>query len=146
MTEAERLSERISHERFTALLADERTAVHHMEVSSTADGEFLFITMSQSIGPERRFLSFWSLGYHQAQERWQIDEWNWSETVPFRHQLPQKVEPADARAWIQARIDEITPHMTPAIPSTSAQQSALLARSTDEDNPRADADDVTSRH
>ncbi len=109
LTEQERLDERISQERFTSIMTDERTAVHHIEVSANDDGEFLFVTMSQPVGEERRFLTFWGLGYHASGERRLIDEWRFYDTQQLLHQIPQRITPEDAQAWIQQRRDEIAP-------------------------------------
>ena len=46
-TELERLYDRISHARLEAILADEQTTIHEIDVSSNAFGEFLFVTASR---------------------------------------------------------------------------------------------------
>lgn len=141
-TEQERLYDRIRNERFMALLSDERTAVHHIEVSSNDYGEFLFVTMSQPVGEERKFLTFWGLGYHESRERWLTDEWRWYETVQFRQQIPQKLDPEDAQAWIQERIDEITPQIQPHQQSMRAKLFEMLADLTDEDGATTELEDL----
>src|SRR5688572_33305957 len=109
-TEHQRLWERISHERLTAKLTDERTAVHHIEVSTNNYGEFLFVTMSQQVGADRQMLTFWGLGFHESRERWLTDRWCWYETQQWHHEIPPKISPEDAQALIQQRRDEIAPH------------------------------------
>lgn len=141
-TERERLFERISDKRFKALLADERTAVHHIEVSSNNYGEFLFVTMSRPVGQDRSFLTFWGLGFHERRERWLTDEWRWYETQQFLHQIPQKIAPEDAQALIQERIDEIAPYVTPPHPSKRAKLFEMLADLTDEDGAETDLEDL----
>lgn len=141
-TETERLYERISHARFTAFLTDERTAVHHIEVSSNNYGEFLFVTMSHQAGQDRNFMTFWGLGFHEQRERWLIDEWRWYETYQFRQQIPQKIAPEDAQAWIQERRDEIAPHVTPTHQSKRAKLFEILADLTDEDGATSELEDL----
>src|SRR5258707_6581682 len=104
-TEREQHNERINDKRFRAILADERTAVHHIEVSSNNFGEFLFVTVSQSRGQERQFVTFWGAGFHEYRERWLTNEWRWYITQEVLQTIPQKISPEDARALIQARLD-----------------------------------------
>src|SRR5258708_30297303 len=95
-TEKERLYERISHERFMAIVADERTAVHHIEVSTNSYGEFLFITMSQAAGQERKFVTMWGAGFHEFRERWLTNEWPLYNTQEFPQMITQKIAPQHA--------------------------------------------------
>jgi len=44
--ERERLYDRISHERFMAILSGEQTTPHSITISSNNYGEFLFVTLS----------------------------------------------------------------------------------------------------
>jgi len=141
-TEQERLYDRIPHKRFMAILNNERTAVHHIEVSSNNYGEFLFVTLSQPIGSERTFLTFWGLGYHESRERWLTDEWRWYETVQFRQQIPQTLDSNDAQAWIQERIDEIAPYIKPQQQSRRAKLFEMLADLTDEDGATTELEDM----
>jgi hypothetical protein len=141
-SEQEELFERISHERFTSILTDERTAVHSIEVSTNNYGEFLFVTMSRPTGDDRKFLTFWGAGYHESRERWLTNEWRWYETQQFLHQIPQKIAPADAQALIQERLDEIAPYVTPHQPSKRAQLFEMLAELTDEDGAFSELEDL----
>lgn len=141
-TEQERLYERISHERFTTFLSDEQTAIHTIELSSNNYGEFLFVTMSRATGEDRKFLTFWGAGYHESRERWLTEEWRWYETQQFLHQKPQNLDPDDARAQIQERLDEIAPYLTPSNPSRRAQLFSMLADLTDEDGATTEMEDL----
>jgi hypothetical protein len=141
-TEHERLWERISHERFTAILTDERTAVHHIEVSTNNYGEFLFVTMSQNVGADRQLLTFWGLGFHEQRERWLTEEWRWYETQQWRHTKPPQIPTEDAVALIQQRRDEIVTHVTPPQQSQRAQLFEILADLTDEDGAYTELEDL----
>jgi hypothetical protein len=141
-TEREKLFERISDKRFKAILVDERTAVHHIEVSSNSYGQFLFVTMSRPVGQDRQFLTFWGLGFHESRERWLTEEWRWYETQQFLHQIPQKIAPEDALALIQERRDEIAPNVTPPHQSKRAKLFEMLADLTDEDGAETDLEDL----
>ena len=141
-TEREQLYERISDKRFRSILADERTAVHTIEVSSNEFGEFLFVTMSQPVEHERQFVTFWGAGFHEYRERWLTTEWRWYETQQFRQMIPQKIIPEDAQALIQARLDEIAPNVTPPAQSKRAQLYEMIADLTDEDGAISELEDL----
>jgi hypothetical protein len=70
LTERERLSWRVSQERFDEFIQDERTIIHTIESSSNNYGEFLFVTTSRVGDQGRIFMSFYGLGYHEYRERW----------------------------------------------------------------------------
>src|SRR5258708_33588274 len=141
-TEREQLNERISDKRFRAILADERTAVHHIEVSTNSFGEFLFVTVSQPVGQERQFVTMWGAGYHEYRERWLTNEWRWYQTQEFRQMIPQKIAPEDAQALIQARLDEIAPSVTPPAQSKRAKLFEMIADLTDEDGAISELEDL----
>jgi len=141
-TEQEQLYERISDKRFRAILADERSAIHNVEVSSNTFGEFLFVTVSQPVEQERQFVTFWGAGYHEYRERWLTTEWRWYDTQQFHHMIPQKITPEDAQALIQARLDEIAPTVTPAAQSKRAQLYEKIADLTDEDGAISELEDL----
>jgi hypothetical protein len=141
-TEREQLYERITDKRFRAFLADERTAVHHVEVSTNNYGEFLFVTMSQPVRQERTFVTFWGAGFHEYRERWLTDEWRWYNTPELRQMIPQKIAPEDAQALIQARLDEIAPLVTPPAQSKRAKLYEMIADLTDEDGAISELEDL----
>lgn len=138
----ERLYDRINHERFAAILINEQTAVHHVTVSSNNYGEFLFVTVSQLAGQDRTYLTFWGLGFHEQRERWITDEWYWYDAHPLNHMIPQVIAREDAQGLVQARIDEITPYVTPLNQSKRAQLFELLADLTDEDGATTELEDL----
>src|SRR5258708_33288115 len=141
-TEHERLYERVSDKRFRAILADEQTTVHHIEVSTNSFGEFLFVTMSRPGEKERKFLTMWGAGYHEYRERLLINEWRWYETQQFRQMIPQKIALEDAQTLIQARLDEIASHVTPPAQSKRAQLFEMIADLTDEDGAISELEDL----
>ncbi len=141
-TEREQLFERITNERLLALIADERSVVHHLEVSTNNYGEFLFLTISRPVGEAREYRTFWGAGYHEQRERWLMDEWRWYTTEQFLHTLPQKITPEDTQALIQERLEEIAPYVAPPQQSRRAQLFELLADLTDEDGAYTDLEDM----
>lgn len=78
-TAKEILWDRLSHQRFEAILQDEATTLHRVEVSTNAFGEFLFISISRPIDSGFASVTFFGLGYHEGRDRWISDEWFWYE-------------------------------------------------------------------
>ena len=76
-SEREQLYYRISHERFLALFADEKTTIHRIEVSYNNYGEFLFVTTSREAEHGRQPITFYGLGFHDHRGRWISKEWFW---------------------------------------------------------------------
>ncbi len=111
-TEAERRLERLSHERLMDFLEDPRTAIHHIEVSSQEAGEFLVLTLSQQVGAERLFLTFWGLGFDQERQEWLTRDWRWYPTGQLLHMLPQAIAVEDAQAFLDERIAAISPDVS----------------------------------
>ncbi|MCC7451782.1 MAG: hypothetical protein IT324_30515 [Anaerolineae bacterium] len=62
--------------------------------------------------------------------------------MQFRQQIPQKLDSDDAQAWIQERIDEITPSIKPHQQSKRAKLFEMLADLTDEDGATTELDDM----
>ncbi len=111
-TDTERLLERLSHERLMVFLQDPRTAIHHIEVSTQEAGEFLYLTLSQRVGEERLFLTFWGLGFDQQRQEWLTGEWRWYPTGQLLHMLPQAIAVEDAQAFLDERLAAISPDVT----------------------------------
>jgi hypothetical protein len=141
-TEQERRNERINHKRFMALLTDEQTNVHHIDLSTNSFGEFLFVTMSRPVDQERNYHTFWGLGLHEPRERWLIDEWRFYETQQLLHTMPQKIAPEDATALVQERYAEISPYATPQVQSKRAQLYEMMADLSDEDGALTELEDL----
>jgi hypothetical protein len=49
-SERERLSGRMNDEHFQAILEDQSTTIHEIEVATNSNGEFLFVTTSRAAG------------------------------------------------------------------------------------------------
>jgi hypothetical protein len=141
-TERDHEDERISHERFLALLTDEQTNVHHIDLSTNSFGEFLFVTMSRPIGENRAYLTFWGAGYFEPRERWLTTEWRYYETQQLLHTMPQKIAPEDVQVIVQERLEEIAPYVTPEPQSKRAPLYELLAGLTDEDGALTELEDM----
>lgn len=141
-SENEALFERVSGERFQALLDDEATTIHRVEVSSNSYGEFLFCTVSRA-GEERRiFVSFYGAGYHEPRERWLTDEWFWYRTQPWP-ELEEAVVPKDeAQESIEARRQEVGAFSDRQTQSRRGQLFELLADLSDEDGALSEMEDL----
>src|SRR5215207_6000221 len=101
--EREQLWDRISHPRFIALVENEQTQVHSVELSSNMYGEFLFVTVSRPADQERIGLTFYGAGYHEHRERWITDSWAWYETTLYGDKAQQVIEKSQATQQIEER-------------------------------------------
>jgi hypothetical protein len=126
-TEPERLTNRLSHGRLLALLADEQTYVHTIEPSENTYGEFLFILTSRAtgVGELRAYSSFWGLGYDHQQERWLVEEWFWYDNDP--DDATEIVEKTEVQQIIEKRQAEISPHVMETKPSLRENHVGVLA-------------------
>ncbi len=141
-TDQERLYDRISDEQFRAILGSDQTSAHDVAPASNDYGEFLFVTLSQMVESERKYITFWGLGFHEQRERWITDEWRWYESSLFRHAISQVLEKEDAVALVDNRRDEIAPNIGPVQQSKRARLFEIIADLTDDDAAQTELEDL----
>jgi hypothetical protein len=141
-TERERLYDRISHQRFIGIIADEQTAVHKVEVSSNTYGEFLFVSTSRVGEGQRVYITFYGAGYHDYRERWITDEWFWYEAYQHSNESEPHISNEEAMESIQQRQDEIATYKTGERQSKRGQLFEFLAEILDEDGALSEMEDL----
>ncbi len=141
-TEHEKLWDRVSHPRFMALVENEQTHVHSVELSSNMYGEFLFVTVSRAADHERVSLTFYGAGYHEHRERWITDSWAWYETTLDGDKAQQTVEKAQAIQQIEERQAEIAPYAKELRQTARGKLFEMLADLTDEDGAMSELEDL----
>jgi hypothetical protein len=147
-TGRERLTWRVSEERFRALLEDEHTVIHSVELSANNYGEFLFLTVSlpeqasQSIGERTSVVTMWGLGYHEYRERWIHQEWFWYRAFSRPELLEQTVDKATARRLLEERRESIRPHVGKPRQSDRGKLFEMLADLTDDDAAYTEMQDL----
>lgn len=142
MTEHEKLFDRISDQRFRALIEDEETSVHKVEVSSNNYGEFLFVTTSRIVDDTRDYITFWGMGLHEYRERWFTDEWYWYTSYASPDTDEPKLTKEKVRKALKDRMNDIAPYITHEKPSQRAQLFSILADITDEDGAYSELEDL----
>jgi hypothetical protein len=141
-TEREQLWDRISDERFRALIADEATTIHRIDVDANSYGEFAFVTLSREAQGQREIVRFWGLGYHEHRERWITTHWNWYRGNQYPAALQQTMTVEGALELLEQRRAEIAPYVTEEAQSARARLYEMLADLTDEDGALAELDDL----
>lgn len=141
-TEGEQLFDRVSNKRFKALMEDERTTIHKVELSSNSYGEFLFVTASRPAGQGRGVVVFWGYGFHEYRERWLIHEWFMYETPTYQETLEQTLSHEEAQELIEQRLKEIAPFLSGTRQSERGRIFEMLADLTDEDGALADLEEM----
>jgi hypothetical protein len=141
-TESERLFDRVSDARFRALIEDERTTIHKVELSSNSYGEFLFVTASRPAGESRAVAVFWGYGLHDYRDRWLKDEWFWYEAPSYQEMMEQTLSREEAQERLEQRLEEITPYIGSQHQSERGRIFEMLADMTDEDGALADLEEM----
>lgn len=141
-TEREQLWDRISDERFRALIEDEATKIHRIDIDSNSYGEFAFVTLSREIQGQRVTVRFWGLGYHEHRERWITAHWNWYRGNQYPAVLRQTMTVGEAQELLEQRRAEIAPYVTEETQTARARLYEMLADLTDEDGALAELDDL----
>jgi hypothetical protein len=142
--EQERLSWRVSRERFDEIVDDDRTIIHTIQPSSNDFGEFLFVTTSRPGAKERVAMTFYGLGYHEHRERWITEEWFWYQSEPFPSAIEQQIDKEEAKEKIRQRLESIIHDRDQATQSHRGKVFELLADLTDEDGALAEMEDFES--
>ena len=146
-TERERLKRRVSDERLRALLGDERTLTHRVEVSANDFGEYLFLTVSlpeqacQPVGERGSVITFWGLGYHEFRDRWLHAEWFWYESFCTPEVLEQIMVTDSVKQLLENRRDYIGLYLCNQEQSERGQLFGMLADLTDDDAALAEIAD-----
>lgn len=143
LTAHEVLYDRISHERFMALIQAIETVVHQLQVSANNYGEFLFVTTSRTIGDERYRLTFWGLGYHEYRERWLSQEWFWYQGTENAVRDEQHISKDAALEQIEARRQALPSLSEPEPQSKRGKLFEFLADLTDEDGAYSELEDLS---
>lgn len=141
-TEREKLYDRISHQRFMSMIADEQTAVHQVKVDTNSFGEFLFVSTSRAGEGKPVFVTFYGVGYHEYRERWIRDEWFWYEMSSPSKEDEQKISNEETLELIRQRQEAIAAYKADEPQSARGKLYELLADLTDEDGAWAEMDDL----
>jgi hypothetical protein len=141
-TEREQLWDRISGDRFNAIIADEQTAIHQIELSSNNYGEFLFVATSRGVGDKRVCVTFFGLGYHDYRERWITDEWFWYRANEFSERLKREISKEEAEGVLHERRAEIVSYASQQGQSGRGKLFEMLADLTDEDGALSELEDM----
>lgn len=140
-TEREVLWDRISHRRLEAILTDEQTTIHQIQLDSNSFGEFLFVTTSRPAGQGQSALTFFGLGYHEYRERWMLDDWFWYETS-LREENGAPLPKDEVLERIQQRRNEVLGYAAGQIQSERGKLFEMMADLTDDDGTLVDFEDL----
>jgi hypothetical protein len=141
-TEREQLWDRITDGRFNAIIADEQTVVHRIELSSNNYGEFLFVATSRGAGERRVCITFFGCGYHDYRERWITGEWFWYRANEFPEVLRQEVSKEEAQEVLRERRAEIASYTSQQTQSGRGRLFEMLADLLDEDGAISEMEDM----
>ena len=144
LTDNEKLFDRVSHERFMALVFDENTTIHQLTIDGNNYGEFLFLTVSRPAEQGRECITFWGLGMHEYRERWLTKEWFWYRANQFPQTMKQKLSKEETEELLQARQEDIAPYVTEPRQSRRGQLFEMLADISDEDGAYSEIEDLGS--
>lgn len=140
-TERENLYDRVSHDRFMALVMQPDVDIHELQVSSNSFGEYLFVTVSCRTEQPKRLLTFWGLGYHEHRERWISDSWQWYESSRKDANL-SVIPKEEAYTQIKEREAFVRANATLTQQSRRAQLYEVVADLTDEDGALTGLEDL----
>lgn len=140
-TEREKLYDKITHERFTAILAQSDVDIHEVQESTNSFGEYLFVTLSCRSEHPKKLYTFWGLGYHEYRERWVVDTWQWYESQRDKTNLP-KLNKLEALAQIKEREEFARSSATSDKQSPHGELYEALADLTDEDGALTELEDL----
>jgi hypothetical protein len=141
-SEHERLYNRLTSERFLALLGDSRTTIHQLRLSENAYGHFAFVTVSRPADSGRKCFSLFGLGYHEYRERWITNEWYWYQTDLFPEIVAEVNTIREALAFLVRRREEIAPYLSEGKQTDRGKLFEALADLTDEDGALAELEDL----
>ena len=110
LTEEEASRLRVTDERLKELLASPNTTPHNLKLSTNTFGEFLFLTISQGIGEQRIYLTFYGFGYHKFRERWISNEWFWYQSQESMVDFSKQILKEGAMKKLEERLEKIKPN------------------------------------
>ena len=118
ITEEEATSWRVSDEKLKEILATPNTSVHDIQITANDFGEFLYLTASRTNTPQRTYMVFYGLGYHQSRERWITQEWFWYQVPQSDVDTQQSLTLEEAEEQLAHRLSNImeAPDHTPQSP------------------------------
>ena len=143
-TETETRDERLTHERFIALLDMRGAQVHSVQINTNNYGEFLFVIVSLP-APDgaRLYRTFWGLGFHEARERWMSEYWRWYDSQFYARRPSHALDKTYARVLIdERRIWVLAESAVNTPPSARAQLFAVFAGETDDDGATTMLEDL----
>lgn len=141
-TERERLFYRVSDRRFQSFLADPKTTVYDIQLSTNTYGEFLFVSMSYPKAQGRDIATFFGLGFHDYRERWIAAEWFWYDSTTYTEIVSKTIPYSEARRLIEQRRAEIAPHLAQPTQSAQGILFEILADVFDEDGAWSEMQDL----
>ena len=140
-TEREQLYNKISNERFTAILMQPDVDIHEVQESTNSFGEYLFVTVSCRSEHPKKLYTFWGMGYHEYRERWIVDTWQWYESQRDKTNLP-KLNKQEALDQITEREELARASITLDKQSRRGHLYEVLADLTDEDGALTELEDL----
>lgn len=141
-SEREQLFSKLSDQRFQALLADEQTTLHKVELSSNSYGEFVFVTVSRPEEGRQQLWTMYGLGFHDYRERWFTEEWSFYRANPFPQTLEQHMSREEAEELLRTRREEITPYASQGKQTGRGRLFEMIADLTDDDGALSEMEDL----
>ncbi len=142
-TDNERLFSRVHDRRMNQFLTDDMTRIHDIELSSNNYGEFLFVTLSREDDPERGYVTFFGLGFHEGSDRWIINEWFWYRGNGRTDLKHEQIAHEQALLLVEAQRAEVQGYAALQWPqSKRGQLFEILAELTDDDAATAELEDL----
>ena len=142
ITEAEVIRWRVTDERLKEILANPNTTTHKIELSTNTFGEFLFLTASRGSGPQRIYMTFYGMGFHEYRERWISEEWFWYQTQENQVDTQSKMTMEEVTEKLEQRLTDISPHLGQDTQTEIGWMFEQLADLTDEDGALAEMQDL----
>ena len=111
LTDEEATRLRVTDERLKGILANPNTTPQSLKLSTNTFGEFLFLTASRGVGPQRTYMTFYGLGYHKYRERWISNEWFWYQSQESMVDFSTPISEEEVIKQLKERLAEISPHL-----------------------------------
>jgi len=142
ITETEVLHWRVTDERLKEILANPNTTTHTVKLSTNTFGEFLFLTASRGSGPQRVYMTFYGLGYHDYRERWISKEWFWYQSQESQVETQFKLTFEEVTEKLEQRLAVISPFLDQDTQTEIGWMFEQLADLTDEDGALVEMEDL----
>jgi hypothetical protein len=141
-TRDEDLFYKVSNDRFRAMLFDDLTTIHTIQVDGNNYGSFLFVTASRPKAEGRECITFFSFGFHEYRDRWITDEWFYYRANQFPQMIEQELSKEEAEELLKAREEEIAPYIGGHQQSRRGQLFEMIADLTDDDAASVELEDL----